>query len=325
MFGVELFNYVMIVSWNVDWLFVIFLTAYPVFGILTSHWMRSIFKRYRVFEKSNTAILIWALCSSFVWTVLLASLVHLPDLVFDYDRFMRFLNVFNFTLNVVNVMRYTLVWIFVYFFYQLTYRKRQLELDNLEIDNQKKETELKLLRTQLNPHFLFNALNSMKALVIIDPQRARDGIVKLSEILRFSLATSEVGTVPVKAELAMVEQYLEVEKMRFGDRLRYQIQCAESASELNIPMGILLTLAENAVKHGVSKWNGDSSVVMKVHVENRIFSIEVCNTGKFTSTESSGGLGLRFVKLRMNSSYENVSLELRQEGDMVIVSVVASM
>lgn len=221
MFCVEMFNYGMAVSWKYNWTLVGYFVAYPVFGILTSHIMRAILRRRNVFVKSTPRVVFAAVLSLALWTLVLSVLVQIPDLVFDYETFVKSNNVFTQALNVVNLLRYTIVWVTIYFFYKTLKRAALLEVQNLEIDNQKKDTELKLLRTQLNPHFLFNALNSVKALVIVDPAKAREGIVKLSEILRFSLASSDLGTVTIAEELEMVEQYFEVEKLRFGGRLHY--------------------------------------------------------------------------------------------------------
>lgn len=283
--------------------------------------MRAILRRRNVFVKSTPRVVFAAVLSLALWTLVLSVLVQIPDLVFDYETFVKSNNVFTQALNVVNLLRYTIVWVTIYFFYKTLKRAALLEVQNLEIDNQKKDTELKLLRTQLNPHFLFNALNSVKALVIVDPAKAREGIVKLSEILRFSLASSDLGTVTIAEELEMVEQYFEVEKLRFGGRLHYFVDASANCTEEKIPVGILLTLAENAIKHGVSRWNGSSEVTMQVKCNDAGMLIEVANSGRVERANATKGLGLVFVQKRLSSMFRNVVLSLKEDNDRVTVLV----
>lgn len=323
MFLVEMFNYGMAVSWNYNWTLVSYFLAYPVFGILTSHWMRAILRRRNVFVKSMPRVALTAVVSLAIWTLVLSVLVQIPDIVFDYQTFVKSNNIFTQSLNVVNLLRYTIVWVTIYFLYKTLQRAAMLEVKNLEIDNLKKDTELKLLRTQLNPHFLFNALNSVKALVIVDPAKAREGIVKLSEILRFSLASSDLGMVSIEEELEMVEQYFEVEKLRFGGRLNYFLDVVTDQPNQSIPVGVLLTLAENAVKHGVSRWNGNSEVTMLVKCNTDELLIEATNSGRLEKSDATNGLGLVFVQKRLGTIYRDVVLTLNENNDRVTVRVEA--
>ncbi len=323
MFLVEMFNYGVGVRWNYDWSFVGYFLAYPIFGFLSSHWLRLILKRNNVFLNSQRKIIVIGVVSFIAWTVAMAVLVQMPEFFLDREVFYKTNTLLNFTLNVVNLCRYTIVWITIYFFYQILVKSSQLEIEKIELDNDKKDTELKLLRTQLNPHFLFNALNSIKALVLVDPRAAREGIVKLSEILRFSLSSSSRDAVMVSEEIEMVQQYLQVEKLRFGNRLSYYISKEAESDDIKIPVGIILTLVENGIKHGVSKRNGDSEIHLIVKCTKRHLSVEVKNSGSIVKDESGLGIGLQFVKKRLKAFYNQVEIELQEVGEMVSVNVIA--
>lgn len=325
LFLVEMFNYGVRVMWNYDWKFVGYFCAYPVFGLLSSHLLRLVLKRYNVFNYSQGRIVLFGILSFLLWTLVLAVLVQVPEFFLDRKVFLETNTPLNFSLNVVNLSRYTIVWVTVYFFYQLLAKSSKLEIEKIELDNDKKDTELKLLRTQLNPHFLFNALNSIKALVLVNPRAAREGIVKLSEILRFSLSSSNRDSVTVSEEIEMVKQYLQVEKLRFGNRLSYFIAKETEQDEIKIPVGVLLTLVENGIKHGVSKRDGDSEIHLIVVCTKRYLSVEVKNSGTLDTNEKGLGIGLQFVKKRLKAFYDKVEIEFKEVGDIVTVNVMATL
>lgn len=176
--------------------------------------------------------------------------------------------------------------------------------------------ELELLKTQLNPHFLFNALNSIKALVRIDPERSSDAIIKLSEILRFTLNYGKETMIPLNDEMQEVKKYLELEQLRFGNRLTVEMTIAEETRTKMLPPALVLTLAENAVKHGVSKQIGASRITVTTFLVPNGWGIEVCNTGNYepekqeSSSEHSsdikvGGIGLYNLRKRLEATFGN--------------------
>ena len=121
------------------------------------------------------------------------------------------------------------------------------------VQNLIRSTELDSLKSQLNPHFLFNSLNSIKALVRIDPPLAQKSIIQLSDILRKSLTISETPMIQLMDELLMMQQYLDLEKIRFDKRLTYHFKLENQSLNFRIPSMSLYLLVENAIKHGVSK------------------------------------------------------------------------
>lgn len=195
--------------------------------------------------------------------------------------------------------------------------------------------ELELLKTQLNPHFLFNALNSIKALVRIDPERSSDAIIKLSEILRFTLNYGKEMMIPLNDEMQEVKKYLELEQLRFGNRLTIEMIIAEETRTKMLPPALVLTLAENAVKHGVSKQIGASSITVTSFLLPHGWGIEVCNTGNYepekpeASSEHSsgikiGGIGLYNLRKRLEATFgKNAEFVIStQNGNFVSAKIV---
>jgi LytS/YehU family sensor histidine kinase len=115
------------------------------------------------------------------------------------------------------------------------------------------EARLSSLESRIHPHFLFNTLNSIAALIPSDPARAEQTVGNLASLLRFSLNANQSGVVPLAQELKIVRDYLEIERTRFGDRLRYEIDVPDALANVKIPPLALQSLAENTVKHVVSK------------------------------------------------------------------------
>ena len=138
--------------------------------------------------------------------------------------------------------------------------------------------ELAALKAQLNPHFLFNALNSVRALIALDPSRAQDAVTQLAHTLRYALGATREEVVTIEHELAMVDDYLELEALRFGARLRVEREIAPLARQGRIPVLLLQTLVENAVKHGIARLPEGGTLRMAAHFEpDRTLVVDVEN------------------------------------------------
>lgn len=159
------------------------------------------------------------------------------------------------------------------------------------------EAELRTLRSQLNPHFLFNALNSVRALIGRHDARAREMITSLGSLLRGLLSNRDGRMHTVERELQLVHDYLEVELIRFGDRLHQRIERSAEASNCMIPGMLVLTLVENAIKHGVSKLDAGGAIDVLMRVEAGWLVIEVINDGSLGP--ESGGFGLANCRRRI--------------------------
>jgi hypothetical protein len=145
------------------------------------------------------------------------------------------------------------IWLAIYFGYAVLEGRRDAEVRRLRAEKAAKDAELGSLRAQLNPHFLFNSLNSIRALVVDDPTGAQDAITRTARILRYTLESGHEPTVTLKRELEMVDDYLALESLRLQDRLRVERRIEEGARHVPIPIMLVQLLVENAVKHGVSQ------------------------------------------------------------------------
>lgn len=193
---------------------------------------------------------------------------------------------------------------------------REAEARAMETDILAREAELKALKVQINPHFLFNSLNSISALTSIDPSRARDMCVLLGDFLRMTLGLGEKDLVRFSEELELLQKYLAIEKIRFGERLimRETIQ-AESKSCL-LPALLLQPLIENAVKHGIAGLPEGGEVRLTSDRQNGRLDIVVENSwDPDAPPRRSGGLGLRNVQQRLEARYgKDANLRVNTDG-----------
>ncbi len=167
-----------------------------------------------------------------------------------------------------------------------------------------REAELKALKAQVNPHFLFNSLNSISALTSVDPAKAREMCILLAEFLRMTLGLGEKTSVPLSEELSLLHRYLAIEKVRFGERLQMQEQIQEESKSIQLPPLLLQPLVENAVTHGIANLPDGGMVRLSGQSHNGRVSLAIENTFDPESTPTrKGGLGLKNVRDRLEARY----------------------
>ena len=207
------------------------------------------------------------------------------------------------------------LWSVIYFGVAYFKRQRRVELERYEAQTALAEAELRGLKSQLNPHFLFNSLNSLRALVIEDPARAQEAITQLAAILRSHLQSGEGSLVPLADDLATVEQYLALELIRFEDRLTIERAIDPAALPCLVPPLALQTLVENAVKYGISRETGAGAIRLFARVNDDRLEISVRNTGALRSEPpaASTGLGLTNLRTRLRLLFaDRASCELNE-------------
>jgi two-component system, LytTR family, sensor kinase len=172
-----------------------------------------------------------------------------------------------------------------------------------------REAELNKLRAQIKPHFLFNSLNSISSLTLSDPAKAQEMVIKLSEFMRYSLSMSEEAMSTLKNELYHASLYLDIEKVRFSDRLLVKEEIDPGCENWPIPAMILQPLLENAVKHGVYTMTGQSSITMNVGCSKEFLHIRISNNYDPESAPRKGtGTGLQNVIKRLSAIYNRHDL-----------------
>lgn len=180
---------------------------------------------------------------------------------------------------------------------------------------QAREAQLEMLRYQLNPHFLFNALASLRALILEDPERARATVTRLSAFLRYSLGASDRTWSTLAEEVAVVRSYLEIERVRFDETLAVEVDTDATASSWQIPSFLLHALVENAVKHG-SLDRGALRIRICTENDRDKLLLKVENTGHLEAEWSkSGGIGLSNVRARLQGAFPDRHSFLMEEED----------
>lgn len=214
------------------------------------------------------------------------------------------------------------LWLVIYFGIHSFWNYRQAEVDKWKLEAQAETARLKALKLQLNPHFFFNSLNSVRALIAEDPDRAQRMVTRLARLLRTTLQVDDVKTVPLDDELSTVRTYLELEKVRFEDRLQYEIHGTDAARSRPVPFLLVQTLVENGIKHGVATKQGGGTISIEADVRNGALHLRVANPGTLTSEE--GGVGLDNARERLGLLFgEDASLCVKNaDPDTVEARVV---
>jgi sensor histidine kinase YesM len=187
------------------------------------------------------------------------------------------------------------------------------------------EARLRSLESRIHPHFLFNTLNSISSLIAVNPARAEQIVGRLATLLRASLDTSHQPLIPLRDELEMVESYLDIERVRFGDKLRGAVVVPEELQDFQVPPMSVQSLVENAVKHGITPQSGGGELVVAASAENGCLRIEVRDTGPgFDLAVVRAGHGLDSLVQRLDALFGakarlNV---LRREGYSVVEMVL---
>lgn len=203
----------------------------------------------------------------------------------------------------------------------LELKTQQLERERLE--KLATEAGLSSLESRIHPHFLFNALNSISALVREDPALAERLIERMAALLRFSLDSARMRLVPLGLEIKIVEDYLEIEKVRFGDRLRYEIDIPEAMKAANVPPMSVQSLVENSVKYAISPKREGGSVAVRGSTRYGIIQLDVWDDGPgFALDTAPEGHGLENLRSRLSALYgDEASLTVTRMPDGTTVTI----
>ena len=281
------------------------LAVLALLGLLFSHMMRFTIIRLQVLqkdiEKQSLLFLGVTLGFAFLYAAGSLGMYGLFDLWRQREReFTLFEKMFGTTFNTFITL---LVWNLIYFIYHYIQRIQKQEIESLQLEGLIKELQLKTIKSHINPHFIFNALNSIRALVDENPVRARKAITELSSILRSSMHAEKTETVSFEEELTIVRDYLALEQMRFEERLRVKFDIEEATLELQVPPMMLQALVENAIKHGISRNVSGGEVQIISRLRNQQHELTVRNTGSLSTFSKSEGFGLYSTQHRLRLMY----------------------
>lgn len=215
-------------------------------------------------------------------------------------------------------------WVAIYLAFAMQRHRYLAEVRQAQLGEALRSAELRLLKSQLNPHFLFNALNGLRALIAEDPARARDAVTQLARTLRYTLASGEEELVTLERELEMVDDYLALESMRLAERLRIERDIEPRARTARIPAMLLQTLVENAIKHGIASLKEGGTLRIAAQVSGGHLLMRVTNPKPAEAARTPNeGLGLRNAAERLRLLFgERASLELDLSDDRQVIAEI---
>lgn len=206
---------------------------------------------------------------------------------------------------------YLMYAVYLVFFYAVNYYESLKEKIKKESEYKSliREAELQALKSQINPHFLFNSLNSISSLTVSNPEKAQEMVINLSTFMRYSLMHNEKEMVPFSRELENIKLYLSIEKVRFGRKLNAEFEIDAHCLEAEIPNMILQPLFENAIKYGVYETTDQVTIKTSCECEGNVLKITIVNDYDASSLKRRGeGIGLRNIRKRMEIIYNQPDL-----------------
>lgn len=291
-----------------------------VFGFVISHGYRNYILRNQWIQKETEILIRYVLFATGLLAVIYNILYYLLLYLLRIEVLLPDACIVSF----ITVYVIFALWNLIYFSWQYLEKSRMFQIETLKMESSLKDLEIKTIRSNLQPHFIFNSLNSIRALIDEDPELARAAITKISNILRNTI-TKQEATDTLQNELALVEDYLDLEKIRFEERLHFIKNIDAATLGVQIPTMMLQTLIENAIKHGISNLEAGGNVLLNSKTDGSYLIIEVINdinTTQVSTRENSLGFGLSSSKQRLKLLYENeASLSLNFDHDQAVVLI----
>ena len=275
------------------------------FGFFLSSLMRFIYRSKITFSSLSKSLFL-ALCCSFlfgsIWAYLMVLYKGFINAQISYGGLTKRLPGDLFELS-LTLLGWSSLYIGIKYWRALqTEREQTLQAKALA-----QEAELKMLRYQLNPHFLFNSLNSASALIAENPSKAEKMIGELSEFLRYSLITTKEELIDLKGEIQAIKNYLNIEQIRFEEKLKVSFNITPEVENTKIPNFLLHPLVENAIKYGMQTSQLPLKIEIKAAKENNSVVIEIINTGKWFENqkpkENETRVGIENVKKRLEQFF----------------------
>ena len=220
---------------------------------------------------------------------------------------------------------YFISWSAIYFAYQFLQKNREVGIEKWKLQATIKDAELSALKSQINPHFIFNSLNNIRSLVVEDAEKARDSITHLSDLLRFSIQFDHYEKVSLEKEIEVVEHYLNLESIQLENRLSYRFLIDPTTKDYSVPPMIIQTLVENAIKHSINNLAEGGEIIVESKKTYEFLSIFVKNTGQLKGPNGTKrkGIGIGNAKERLRLLYgENANLSVENMSETMVCATV---
>lgn len=293
-----------------------------VFYILSTNALRWIIKKYDWVLFKSVKLIPFLILSNLILGLFNYLFLILMSYALDILVYSVEIKPINITFGILGPAAMYFLWSLVYF----AYHYFEQHNSSLQYKALIKEAELSHLRSQLNPHFIFNALNSIKALVDEDPIKSKQAINQLSSIFRNSLSVEKKKLVRLDEEMNTVRAYLGLEGIRYEERLCVKMDLSDTASSILIPPMMIQTLVENGIKHGISKLKEGGKICIKTYLDSENLNIQIRNTGVFlpaADRQSEGGYGIENTRERLSIIYgDRAKLNIGNESETVVLTEI---
>lgn len=297
---------------------IVSLLSIYLIGLSITHFYRAIiikfnWMRYSVgllVPRVLLSVVLWGIVVYLIQTLVLEVIIAKGSFEFEFaDAFQK----------IINWALLLLLWSLFYFLFHFINNYKQEEIKNLKWQAAKNEIELNKLKSQLNPHFVFNSMNSIRALVDENPVLAKDAITQLSNVLRNSLLMGKKKLIPLADELKIVDDYLSLEKTRFEEKLSIIKNIDENSLTFLVPPLMIQTLVENGIKHGTSKLSKGGTIELITELKNKTLYITIYNSGYYDKNKpSETGFGLLNTIQRLQLMYgETAKFNIENENERV--------
>jgi sensor histidine kinase YesM len=293
-------------------------------GLASTHLLRWFMRKNNWLMLPVEKIIIRLCIAVILTSILLSLLVMGLSQLFGIDENRRNLDFLTRLIgDMLNLGLLIVPWVLLYYFYHYYAKSRRQQLDTLKLEALVKELELKTIKAHINPHFIFNALNSIRALIDENPVSARNAITNLSNILRSSMQAEKMETVPLERELNIVKDYLALEYIRFEDRLKIEYNIDVDTLSQPVPPMMLQTLVENAIKHGIGKRMTGGVVRVTSDFNEDYHELIVQNSGRLNGDVNPDGFGLSSTRNRLYLLFgERARFNIAQDGELVVAKVL---
>jgi sensor histidine kinase YesM len=268
-------------------------------GLILTHLFRIYVRRHGWLRLSLPflvpRIVIFCIFGAIVWMmlVILFSIFVFQTLTFWLiNPAVTFVMVFNWSATLF-------IWSLIYFGFHFVENYKKTEVEKWKLEAAVKEAELRALKSQMNPHFIFNCLNNIRGLIVEDPERAQTVVTQLASILRYSLQAGDTETVTLEEELQTVSDYLALEAVRLEERLQVKMDIDPASLKISVPAMLVQTLVENGIKYGVATLPRGGEISLKSQVDSTALKIQITNSGQFNDASNGNGVGLKNSRQRL--------------------------
>ncbi len=287
--------------------------------ITVSHLFRLYIRKNKWLDLSAKKIIPRALVGTLIMAVVAQTIVHLiiyhlinlhGIVPFSWSSFVGY---------IINVFSALLLWSAIYFAIKFIQKQRKTEIEKLELNAALQEAELAVLKNQINPHFLFNALNNIRSLILSEPEKARKMVTHISDLLRYSIQFNAAEKVSLKEEIEIVRDYLYLEEIQFNERLKYSLAIDPKSEAFEIPPMTIQLLVENGIKHGLSVQKAGGEIHIHTRMTDEHLIIQVLNTGQLKTTSKREGIGIKNLMERMKILFgEFAQFELKNQSQGMV-------